>query len=78
DGAAAAAGFKVGDVVLQIDGKPIESFADMQRIVAMNAGSALTFEVKRDGAVVSLTATPELRERKDPFGNSHLVGVLGV
>src|SRR5689334_25178604 len=39
DGAAAAAGFKVGDVVVQIDGKPIESFADMQRIVAMNAGS---------------------------------------
>src|SRR5438034_7994448 len=33
DGAAATAGFKVGDVVVQIDGKPIESFADMQRMV---------------------------------------------
>ncbi|MEY9983162.1 membrane-associated protease RseP (regulator of RpoE activity) [Bradyrhizobium yuanmingense] len=78
NGAAAAAGFKVGDVVIQIDGKPIESFADMQRIVAMNAGSALTFQVKRDGAVVSLTATPALLERKDPFGNSHRLGVLGI
>jgi len=78
DGAAAVAGFKVGDVVVQIDGKPIESFADMQRIVAMNAGSALAFQVKRDGAIVSLTATPALLERKDPFGNSHRVGVLGV
>lgn len=29
EGAAAAAGFKIGDVVVQIDGKPIESFADM-------------------------------------------------
>ena len=78
DGAAAAAGFKIGDVVVQIDGKPIESFADMQRIVAMNAGSALAFQVKRDGAIVSLTATPALLERKDPFGNSHRLGVLGV
>lgn len=51
---------------------------DMQRIVAMNAGSALAFQVKRDGAIVSLTATPALLERKDPFGNSHRVGVLGV
>ena len=67
DGAAAAAGFKIGDVVVQIDGKPIESFADMQRIVAMNAGSALAFQVKRDGAIVSLTATPALLERKDPL-----------
>jgi regulator of sigma E protease len=78
DGAAATAGFKIGDVVVQIDGKPIESFADMQRIVAMNAGSALAFQVKRDGAIVSLTATPALLERKDPFGNSHRLGVLGV
>jgi regulator of sigma E protease len=78
DGAAATAGFKIGDVVVQIDGKPIESFADMQRIVATSAGSALAFQVKRDGAIVSLTATPALLERKDPFGNRHQVGVLGV
>ncbi|MGY3409625.1 regulator of sigma E protease [Bradyrhizobium sp. GM5.1] len=78
DGAAAAAGFKIGDVVVQIDGKPIESFADMQRMVAMNAGSPLAFQVKRDGSIVSLTATPALLERKDPFGNSHRLGVLGV
>jgi len=78
DGAAAAAGFKIGDVVVQIDGKPIESFADMQRIVATSAGSALVFQVKRDGGLISLTATPALLGRKDPFGNSHQVGVLGV
>jgi regulator of sigma E protease len=78
DSAAAAAGFKVGDVVVQIDGRPIESFDEMKRIVLMNAGSPLAFQVKRDGAVVSLTATPVLLEQKDPFGNSHRAGVLGV
>src|SRR2546423_9666123 len=52
-GAAAAAGFKVGDVVVQIDGKPIESFADMQRIVATSAGSALDFRINRQGETIS-------------------------
>jgi regulator of sigma E protease len=76
--AAASAGLQVGDVVVEIDSTPIESFTDMQRIVAMNAGSTLVFRVKRDGNVVLLNATPALQERKDPFGNSHRIGVLGV
>jgi regulator of sigma E protease len=78
EGAAAAAGFKIGDVVVQIDGTPIESFNDMQRVVVMNGGSQLVFKVKRDGEIVSLNATPKLQERKDQFGNKQKVGVLGV
>ena len=78
DSVAASAGFKVGDVVLAIDGTAIESFADMQRIVSTSAGSKLTFRVKRDGEAVTLTATPALKEMKDIFGNSHKIGVLGI
>ncbi len=78
DSVAASVGFKVGDVVASIDGHGIESFADMQRIVSTSAGSALVFRVKRDGAFVTLTATPALREVKDLFGNSHRIGVLGI
>ena len=57
-GAAAAAGFKPGDLVLAIDGRAIASFADMQSIVRANAGKALVFEVERDGERVTLRATP--------------------
>ena len=32
------AGFQPGDLVVSIDGAPIESFADMQRIVSTSAG----------------------------------------
>ncbi|QOZ25811.1 Metalloprotease MmpA [Bradyrhizobium ivorense] len=78
DSAAAAAGFKVGDVILEIDGSPIQSFADMQRVVGSSAGSKLAFRVKRDGEVVSFNATPALKEVKDPFGNAHRIGVLGI
>jgi regulator of sigma E protease len=78
DSVAAAAGFQVGDVVASIDGTGIESFADMQRIVSTNAGSKLTFRVKRNDALINLSATPALKEVKDIFGNSHKIGVLGI
>ena len=37
DGVAATAGFKAGDVIVSIDGQPIETFDDMQRIVSASA-----------------------------------------
>jgi regulator of sigma E protease len=77
DSVAAAAGFEVGDVVASIDGTGIESFADMQRIVSTNAGSKLTFRVKRNDALITLS-TPALKEVKDIFGNTHKIGVLGI
>jgi regulator of sigma E protease len=76
--AAAAAGFKSGDVVKMIDGTPIDSFSDMQRIVSVSAGKRLEIQVERNNATVTLFATPELREVKDGFGNVHRMGVLGI
>jgi regulator of sigma E protease len=75
---AAAAGFKAGDVVKSIDGSPIETFNDMQRIVASSAGSPLVFQVERDGGMVTINATPALQESKDVFGNKHKIGMLGI
>ena len=76
--AAAAAGFQVGDIVTTIDGTAIDSFSDMQRIVGVRAGEKLTFTVKRGNSTVQLQGTPELKEMKDPFGNAHKLGVLGI
>jgi regulator of sigma E protease len=76
--AAAAAGFEVGDVVTAIDGSAIESFSDMQRIVLAHAGDQLTFSIKRGDSKLELRGTPELKEVKDPFGNTHRQGVMGI
>jgi regulator of sigma E protease len=76
--AAAAAGFKPGDIVLAINGEKIESFADMQRIVSVSAGDTLTIDLDRGGDHVALKAVPELKELKDNFGNSQRIGVLGI
>ena len=76
--AAAAAGFQVGDIVTAIDGKAIDSFSDMQRIVSVHGGDKLAFTIKRGDSIMQLEATPEQRDVKDPFGNSHRQGILGI
>jgi regulator of sigma E protease len=76
--AAAAAGFQVGDVVTAIDDKAIGSFSDMQRVVSTRAGEQLSFTIKRGDSTLQLRGTPELKEVKDPFGNAHRLGVLGI
>src|SRR5271167_2622107 len=45
DSAAAEAGFKAGDLVVAIDGRPVDNFAEMQRIVSTSAGEILTITV---------------------------------
>jgi len=78
DSPAAAAGFQPGDVVVAIDGKAIDNFEDMQRLVSESAGETLQIKVDRKGASLVLTATPQLKEVKDNFGNTHRIGILGI
>jgi len=78
DSAAAAAGFKPGDLVVAIDGRPIDNFAEMQRVVGASAGETLAITVDRDGVQQVLKATPALKEVKDNFGNVQRIGVLGI
>jgi regulator of sigma E protease len=76
--AAERAGFRVGDIVTAIDSKKIGTFSDMQRFVSVRAGDTLTFSIKRGDSVLQVNATPELREVKDPFGNTQKLGILGI
>lgn len=76
-GRAAEAGFLKGDLVLSIDGQPIDSFTEMQRIVSASGDMPLRFVVQRDGKEVALDATPERKDTKTPFGVTR-GGVLGV
>ena len=76
--AAERAGFKPGDLVISIDGEKIESFGEMQRIVAVSADQPLQIVVERGGQNVELTATPERKEITDYFGNTVRQGLLGI
>jgi regulator of sigma E protease len=78
DSAAAVAGFQSGDLVLSINGRPIDTFKDMQEIVSLNAEVPLDFVVERAGQKVPLHATPKLTEDRDNFGNVYRIGRLGL
>lgn len=78
DSPAAAAGFLPGDRFVSVDGNPVETFADVQRLVSGRAGDPIVFVLSRDGGEVTLTATPAVSEQTDPLGNVVRVGVIGV
>jgi regulator of sigma E protease len=75
---AASAGFQPGDRFVSINGRQIETFDDVRRIVSGRAGDTLTFVMLRDGKDVTLTATPQIVEQQDALGNVMKVGVIGV
>ena len=76
---AAAAGFRPGDTVTALDGRPVESFGDVQQYVQLRAGEPIRFGVRRGASDMVLTATPAARREPEPFTHRPItVGVLGV
>ena len=85
-----AAGLKPGDRIISMNGTEITSWAQATAIIRESASDDLSIIVNRDGANVTLTATPLLTERyvidaqgivkKDSSGASvtEEVGFLGI
>ncbi len=81
---AAKAGFKTGDLVVAIDGAPIESWTQMSDTITASGGSTMEFEVVRAGdspgaeSVRVLTVIPERSERQTIFGETETAWIIGV
>jgi len=76
--AAERAGIQPHDVIVAVDGKPIERFEDIVQIILLNTGTKVEILVQRDGREIALTATPVVSEEKDVFGNIQHVARLGI
>jgi regulator of sigma E protease len=76
--AAEEAGFQTGDIVLSINGRRIDNFTEMQRIVRLSAGEKLTIVVRRADRELTLTAVPRLQESKDPLSDGSRQWILGI
>jgi regulator of sigma E protease len=72
------AGFKTGDVVTAIDGKPIKSFEEIVDLVGGSADRTLRFTVERAGRPTDLDVTPILWQQKDEKGNLIWRGRIGI
>jgi regulator of sigma E protease len=75
---AAAAGLKVGDRVVSIDGQGVDRFEDILPIVALKIGGALKLEVERAGRRFQVDVRPRTIVEKDQFGNENRRPVLGI
>jgi regulator of sigma E protease len=78
DSPAAAAGIRAGDRFVEVDGKPVERYEDMMRIVAMSPGEPMPVVVQRGGREVRLTVVPQKVEEVDRFGNRYVKGRIGI
>ncbi len=76
--AADRAGIQAGDLVTEIDGRKIETFHELRQIVLMSANTPLVFEVDRGGKLVTLTVTPDAREKEVFLGERQTAGDIGL
>lgn len=72
------AGLFTGDEIVSINGRQIDSFSEIQKVVTSSGGSTLDVGVLRQGQALQLSITPEYTEIEDPFGNTITVPVMGI
>ena len=76
--AAAEAGLRPGDRVVELGGRDIDRFEDLIQVVSIHAGMPLDAVIERDGRRLELQVTPKVDLMRDRFGNSFERGLLGV
>ncbi len=76
--AAERAGIEPGDLIVAVDGSPIERFDELLFIVTTSAGQELELEILRGGATVMVTAVPDTVVEADSTGTEHTFGRLGI
>jgi len=75
---AEAAGLKVGDLLLEIDGKPVTHFSRIPELIGDRAGQALPVKFEREGKRMETTITPEIDKAVDCAGKEYQIGRLRV
>jgi regulator of sigma E protease len=74
DSAAAHAGLRPDDRIVAIDGKPIATFEDIQKIISVRPGQTMPIAIDRAGATQTLTVTTEAHTE----AGGARVGLLGI
>lgn len=77
-GAAAEAGIRVGDEIVNIDGQSISSFTQLQSKIVVAGKQPLNITVKRGDERITVVATPKVVQRETPFGDMESQGALGI
>lgn len=76
--AARDAGMQAGDVILSVDGQPVEAFSELPPLVAAAEGAPVSLQVWRAGQVLDLTLTPRRTDIPDPDGGFETRWLIGL
>jgi regulator of sigma E protease len=76
--AAADAGLKVGDKIVEANDEKVDTFQDLQRIVRLTVGEPVVLRLERDGQAMTLSVQPRMTEIEDAYGGKQKVPLLGV
>lgn len=75
---AEAAGLKVGDVLKEIDGQPVQHFTHIPELIGARAGQPVTITYNRGGKDFDTTVIPEADKVTDCQGKEKTLGRLRV
>ena len=75
---AEAAGLKVGDLLLEIDGKPVDHFSHIPELIGNRAGQPVSVKYDRDGTRYETTVVPEADKVTDCAGKEQMIGRLRI
>ena len=75
---AAAAGMQPGDLIVELQGKSVERFEEVQQEVRLRPGIEIDLVVERDGRRVPITVTPSIIIEPDARGEVLRYGRLGI
>jgi len=75
---AEAAGLKVGDRLLAIDGRPVDYFSRIPELIGDRAGQPLVVQFERDGIRKETTVVPIADKTVDCTGKEQVVGRLRI
>jgi len=76
--AAERAGLRPGDRITQIAGHGIATFEDVQDVVRYRPAQAMTIEIVRGGAPLTLQAVSQIQVETDMLGKPVNLGLLGI
>ncbi len=68
---AEAAGIKIGDKILAVNGKKVKTWEEMARAINKNVEKKISISYEREGSVTGI----KLTTKKDPSGKMGLIGV---
>lgn len=75
---AEAASMKVGDLLVAVDGKPVEYFSRIPELIGNKAGQPIPIKYQRDGKLEETTVVPLADKTVDCVGKEQVVGRLRI